>query len=210
MKDRHVLDELSAYLDGECPDPDRVERHLADCTDCTRQCDELRALSTRVRGLTPPEVRPEFATRVLARVRAPRRPGRSSSPSWTLAVAAVVLVVAIAALHFARTPSDLSTDARRMVANAALPDEALLVAELERRIGDGEEVGAFESGELFVEEASRADWIELLAASDWFDTLADAFEADADLDALVLTLGDDEAEVFKELLSERLEQGWST
>ena len=64
MNNRHVLDDLSAYLDGECTEPARVVRHLQTCAPCAKRYQELRVLSGQVRALKPPAVSPEFAARV--------------------------------------------------------------------------------------------------------------------------------------------------
>lgn len=70
-KDIHIAEEISAYLDGEV-EPDgraRIEAHLRACPECVQRYQELRAVTSQVRSLRAPEVRPEFVTRVLARVR---------------------------------------------------------------------------------------------------------------------------------------------
>lgn len=67
--DVHVLDELSALLDGEAEDPGHIESHLRACPACAQRYRELRAVTTQVRRLNAPEVRPEFVKLVVARVR---------------------------------------------------------------------------------------------------------------------------------------------
>lgn len=67
--DNHVVDELSALLDGEAEDAARIEAHLRTCSACAEHYRELKAVATQVRKLRAPEPRPEFVTRVLARVR---------------------------------------------------------------------------------------------------------------------------------------------
>jgi hypothetical protein len=50
MTTEHVGEALSGYLDGELTQQQRqrVELHLADCADCARLHDELRALRSRI------------------------------------------------------------------------------------------------------------------------------------------------------------------
>lgn len=67
--DMHVLDELSALLDGEAEDPARIESHVRACPTCAQRYRELRAVTTQVRRLNAPEVSPEFVKLVVARVR---------------------------------------------------------------------------------------------------------------------------------------------
>lgn len=69
--DEHVGGDISAYLDGELEPAEarRVEAHLRICPVCAARHAELRLVAQQVRALRAPEVRPEFATRVLARVR---------------------------------------------------------------------------------------------------------------------------------------------
>ncbi len=45
-KSLHVLDELSAYIDGESRDPEFIARHLQSCPECARRHVELLKLST--------------------------------------------------------------------------------------------------------------------------------------------------------------------
>ncbi len=210
MNDKHVLNELSAYLDGECPAQKRVARHLERCPDCARRYKELAALSARVRRLPAPDVRPEFTARVVASIEesapAPRRrSGRLAAP---LAIAALVLFVAVTATRFARTPSTPAPPA------PTFPSEAVLLAELERRISDGDNAATWEAPEPSdgwpEEDIADDEWLDVLACADWFDTVAEVLEADADLDAVIFALGEDEALALKELLNECVEQGWPT
>jgi hypothetical protein len=69
MSKRHVLEELSAYIDGEARHPKRIERHLSQCPDCARRHMELLKLSSHLGAMKDPEVAPAFLTRVLAHAR---------------------------------------------------------------------------------------------------------------------------------------------
>lgn len=72
----HVAEEISAYLDGEVDAAARarIEGHLRACRHCGQRYHELRMVTTQVRSLRAPEVRPEFVTRVMARVREEEAP----------------------------------------------------------------------------------------------------------------------------------------
>lgn len=68
MSDRHVLDELSDYIDGEAAQPERVARHLRHCATCARRHMELLKLSSHVAALPGPPDNPDLIGRVLAEV----------------------------------------------------------------------------------------------------------------------------------------------
>jgi Putative zinc-finger len=57
---RHVVDQLSAYLDGDMKPhaTELVHTHLARCAACTRAADELRAIVAGARSLDRPEPPP--------------------------------------------------------------------------------------------------------------------------------------------------------
>ena len=69
MKQKHVLDELSAYIDGEARHPERIERHLRQCPECARRHMALLKLSSHLSAMEGPEVAPAFLTRVMAHAR---------------------------------------------------------------------------------------------------------------------------------------------
>jgi len=102
VKQEHVLDELSAYIDGEAQEPARIARHLQFCELCARRHMELLRLSANLRGMAQPETRPEFVTRVVACAAAEqarpetRRAGRwvLTLPQWGMAAAAAIFIVA--------------------------------------------------------------------------------------------------------------------
>lgn len=68
MSTKHVLDELSAYIDGEAVHPERIARHLQHCTDCARRHMALMRLSAHVQALPKPPENPDLLGRVLAEV----------------------------------------------------------------------------------------------------------------------------------------------
>ena len=58
--ERHVVDQLSAYLEGDLGERPAaaVRDHLADCSACARAADELRVMVASARGLDRPEPPP--------------------------------------------------------------------------------------------------------------------------------------------------------
>jgi hypothetical protein len=59
---RHVLDQLSAYLEGDLNQraAEAVHEHLAGCAGCTRAADDLRAIVNSARSLDRPEPPPSL------------------------------------------------------------------------------------------------------------------------------------------------------
>ncbi len=97
---KHVVDELSALLDGAL-DPaarGRVESHLATCAGCRAERDRLSgALAALARLPAAPEPSPYFAARLAARLaQEPSRGllGRLSAWRWRLALPAGGLAAA--------------------------------------------------------------------------------------------------------------------
>ena len=68
MSDKHVLHELSAYIDGETPGAARIERHLQHCADCAKRHMQLLKMSAHLNTLRRGESQPEFIADVLTRV----------------------------------------------------------------------------------------------------------------------------------------------
>jgi RNA polymerase sigma-70 factor (ECF subfamily) len=63
---RHILDDLSEYLDGEasaevCAE---IERHLAGCEDCTALVDTLRKTISLCQQLPQPDLSPAARARL--------------------------------------------------------------------------------------------------------------------------------------------------
>jgi hypothetical protein len=122
---RHVLDRLSAYLDGELAPADRqaVEAHLGVCDECARHLEDLAAVDELARAL-PLEAPGGYFEALPARVRfkvAPRR-RVSRVPAWSWAagaVAAAVLVAVVTPALLKRNPE--LAEVPRSVAPAAGP-----------------------------------------------------------------------------------------
>ena len=213
MNDKDVWEELSAYLDGEAADPEKIARLLEAHPEHARRFEELRRLSQQVKTLDPPDVHPAFLTRVMAEV-AETRPVQ---PSWfvrfraPLAAAGVAALVVFAGAAVLRAvfapelPVEIAANGR-----AATAEEALLEA-LEARAAAGEDIDAWAEASFFdfddATDVSADDLITGLAAEDWFDKLVLAWEADEDLDTIIGALNDYERATFNELLQEYGEEG---
>lgn len=211
MKDRHVLDELSAYLDGEASEPRRIESHLAACSECARRHGELAALSRAMRQMTAPPVGDAFAQRVAARIRETGRetsgPVLSARRYWAAASAvlavAACLVIAIAMLVSLRNPESPFVITRT---ENGSPDEAGMVA----HIFEGGEPAPWDYGFAVPEETPETGEDEMVLAlvdSDWFEAAATAWESEADLDELVSSLDESEKQEFEQLLLTYSQEG---
>ncbi|HET6923176.1 MAG TPA: zf-HC2 domain-containing protein [Anaeromyxobacteraceae bacterium] len=133
---RHVLEELTALLDGAL-DPARrseVETHLAACRDCRGERDRLAAALLALRSLpAPPAPSPAFEARFWARLaREAHRPrgslARLAALRWRLVgpIAGAAAAAAVAAVVVARQRADEAGMAR----NLELLDQYELVASL--------------------------------------------------------------------------------
>jgi hypothetical protein len=93
---RDLLPELAAGVaDGD--DRARALAHLADCSDCRRELDEMTRVVDRLVLLAPEhEPSPGFESAVLAAM-GPSRGSRRRSGAFALAAAATLLVAAVAA-----------------------------------------------------------------------------------------------------------------
>ena len=172
MKTEHVIDALSAYLDGEAANPDAIAAHLRECPACARRLQELRAVSCATQALSAPETDPAFVTRVMAEVREQRPERRVRLAAvWTGALATVLVVAAGLLLHVSRD----TAGPRAVVPRVSQADleavEELLWAELARQIeADGEQAllaaGAYWTDEAQQERAAFEEAAELLRSFD--------------------------------------------
>ena len=100
----HVLEHLSAYLDGElgAAEQERFRAHLAQCASCAQRLSELAAVDRSLRELpsgAPARYFDELPARLRGRLSAAAPPRRLRRlPVWTLAVAATLVVGVLAPL----------------------------------------------------------------------------------------------------------------
>lgn len=80
MNHSRAQDLLSAYLEHDLGDAEcaEIEAHLAACTPCGTDLEDLRGAVDLLRRLPDPEPPPFLATRVMARIAA----GEARSPVW--------------------------------------------------------------------------------------------------------------------------------
>jgi|UniRef100_A0A7C3SJE3 anti-sigma factor RsiW len=75
MKCKKVQDNLSAYLDGEVPEPlsRELEAHLQTCAECQKELAWFRRLERALAALSAPAP-PEIAEKIISRLQPPARP----------------------------------------------------------------------------------------------------------------------------------------
>jgi hypothetical protein len=105
----HVLDRLSAYLDGELSPPDRalVAEHLAGCEECSRRLQALGVVDAAARELPaepPAGYFSAFPSRVRRRLEGDTRARSWRAPAWTWVAAAAALLAVVVPLTLMRLP----------------------------------------------------------------------------------------------------------
>jgi len=212
MSTEHVVDDLSAYLDGEAAAPENIAVHLRNCPECAHKYGELKKLSEQLRTLPAPDVSPAFLTRVMAQARekAPRKQRLWFRFAVPLALAAVLAVVLIGGVFYVRStpPAELPPSVIAMD-KPTMPDDEIAIAELEAEWGVGEDAGLYEAEySLGVEpEPSVDEMVVGLANTEWFDVLASNWETEDDVDTMLYALDDEETAILEQLLRAYAEEG---
>ena len=116
----HAGDALSALLDGELDiaAADAVRLHLAQCTDCAAELDDVRVARRMLRSLPAVDPPGGFFTELFAgdvvvaitRAGRGRRAGRAVAAGVTGSVAAGVLLLVLAASTLSMTPVEPGVD----------------------------------------------------------------------------------------------------
>jgi len=204
----HVTDELSAYIDGEAKDPARIARHLQFCERCARRHMELLKLSAHVQALPGPETRPDFLTRVMARV----AEHEAVPPRWrlrfTVPQLAMVLLLAmgVGLAYYGRHSAHVPREPR-YVANWS-DDE--VVAKFEQLLNAGADLGLFEDESAYEDEevgVSVDDVLDLLASTAWTDNGDEGLYAEEDLFGAMDALEQEDSPVLRALLTEYMNEG---
>jgi hypothetical protein len=95
MKESHVQDQLSAYLDKALASSEnkKIEAHLASCSDCEKVFQELKSMVTWMKAVPQPQPRVGLETRLTARLQ--DKEPRSWSWMGGLATAMVALIALV-------------------------------------------------------------------------------------------------------------------
>lgn len=202
----HVIGELSAYLDGEVRDPERIARHLRSCPDCARRHVELQEISGQIKALRAAEVHPAFVTRVMAHTH-DIQPERSWFPRLAprLAVALCVGILAAAGVWrwIPQTPNSPVPNPVAPRVNLAWQDDANVVEALSQLIDSGAPVDLFgdvdEPGDTDDTVVGLDSMLESLAEASADADVVDPFAQD-DLSGLSYSAGEDDQQILNDLL----------
>jgi hypothetical protein len=209
MNGQHVLEELSAYLDGQAEDGARIQRHLQSCPDCARRHLELLQVREHVRALEAPRVSPDFAERVLADIEA-ATPARDwsgwFSPRICLAGAAAGLLL-VAGLWLSLEPAVVPQPLGPEIAEERLLDDEATLAVYAELLEDG---GLSETAML-----GAVDGPDNLPVDTFVSTLADSsgpeapvdWYDDGDLMDVLEQLAAEDPDTLSELLKTHWEDG---
>lgn len=187
--------ELSAYLDGEARHPERIASHLAACTACEGAYQHLVRMSAALRNLPEPEVRPEFATRVMAHVREVKPMPRRLVPRWLPLGLAAIAIAAIVGSAWFLDSSDSDSSTRHSAYEIS---------------SGGSNATSFDAGMRLDEAlildgyAGLDDWtaeaVEPIVTEDWTTPLVEAWGPRDDLDSLLMELDASAEANFRDLL----------
>ncbi len=209
--DRHVLDELSAYIDGEALEPARIARHLQGCAECARRHLQLLKLGVHLRSMPLPDVRPEFATRVMARI---AEQEGAPAPFWRRRLVDAMAVAALVALCAGLFPLWLrqnreAAPAQLVATSIELRDPAAVVGAFVELFDEGVDEklveAALEAPEWgHMHYSSESIW-ELLAEVRPEDVSLGFSDADNNLFSMIDRLGPEEHDVLRELILQRFQ-----
>jgi len=218
--EKHVVEELSSYIDGEAKRPERIARHLQHCEQCARRHMELLRLSEHLRALPGPAARPEFVTRVLAEVREQQAAPRLWPWTWAVpatACAAALLLMASLILYSVSTP-EVAPVGVTVAATPAVPliervDDTEIVSQVEQLLARGADISILALPPHTLDEPEGLaplafdDFVEGVAVATALDELPEAIFPDDDLYSLIDDLQDAELAAFQELVASYMNQG---
>jgi len=217
-KDRRLYEELSAYLDGESGDADKMAALLQNDSAAARQYLEMAKLSAHLRALPAPDVHPAFATRVLAHIRegapAPRRSRRWAWTAGLFAAAALVaLVVFPTRAPQAPAPADNAGIAARVLQLSKQPDETLR-QQFDGLLADGAlteygDTSEDAAGNDYLAQNENTDLSDtaVLASISALDRDEPSYTDDSDMDTQLESMSDSELQALRVLLTDYAERG---
>ncbi|MCP4643429.1 MAG: hypothetical protein GY851_23480 [bacterium] len=212
MNGKRLREELSAFLDGEAADPDRMARLVREDAEARRVYDEMRRTSAQVKRLQPPTVDPSFHTRVMAGVREPEPVGYGWIHRALIPAAVALTVLMVAGLFVYSRDAFAPTSGPE--GSWAEMDPGALMAALETKLTESPE--AFEaagiaptSGSFGLESGEPSDDLRE-SALDWVAGLPVDYSNETDLDTLLGSLNEEEEETLRAMLVDYAERGWTT
>jgi anti-sigma factor RsiW len=217
VKDEHVLDELSAYVDGEARDPARIARHLQHCESCARRRMELLKLSVHLKALHAPAPNALFVSQVMTRIEAAAPPAR---PFWlsmfapAFAGAAALFLLAALGIYAVglRQAPEVAPVAR--VQSVPAVSEEQVVEQVTRLLEAGGDVSLLEgtlSPDFAAPEPAQdedlGEMLALMVLSSSDENLLNADAGDEDLDTMIGNLQPGEVASLQSLLTEYVNEG---
>lgn len=114
MFTRHVVKELSAYLDNQLSEKEKltVEKHLKGCESCRKELSGLKLISEKLKAIPAPDLGPFFEETVKEMIRAPqgleRGEVKMKKKTWYLVVpsgilAGILLFVFVGQMYMKRS-----------------------------------------------------------------------------------------------------------
>jgi hypothetical protein len=205
-KSPHVVEELSAYLDGESRDPEYIARHLQSCPECARHHVQLLKLSGHLQALRGPDVHPAFVTRVVAHTAEIPRARvwfLQFSTRWAAAFLVLGLIAASTWTWRPETAAPAQPEQTVQRVNVAFQDDAQVVEALGRLMDAGIPVDLFgdldEPTEGEEPDVALESVLESLADASSEDEYTDPF-AHHDLDGMMDAFAGEDVEMLNNLL----------
>ena len=211
-------EELSAYLDGEAEDAEKMARLLHEDSSAARQFLEMAKLSAHLKALPGPDIHPAFATRVLARVREEAPASRRSFRwAWIAGPAVAALLIGILFGPYkpftseegpAASPATGKALAERVLSLSKQPDETLTrqFAELFAEASMPAEEGS-DSEDLTLNEPSEMNETAVLASISELDRDETSYPEDSDVYSQLDTLSESELQALQSLLTGNADKG---
>lgn len=218
MKDKHVLHELSAYIDGEAAQSQRIARHLQSCQQCASHHIQLQKLSTHLQMLTPPKDQPQFLPNVIDKITQSDPPQSIHYPkqiTWKplfvpITLAALLLLCVGLALTIQEPKQTVQITTVLLPADIDLADEATIVAEMERLLAAGLDLSLLEANTSLEEDQLYDVDIDTVLAILKDDFLRNEVAIDPELDetfyttenvyGLMYALSNEEIDTLSDLL----------
>ncbi|HPO15803.1 MAG TPA: hypothetical protein PLI09_20340 [Candidatus Hydrogenedentes bacterium] len=207
MNEKHVIEELSAYIDGEAPDPARIARHLQVCESCARHHMQLLKLSTHLHAMPMPAPRQEFLTRVMAHVAEEPVPSAGwwnrisfATPAWALGMVVLLVITALTGAWLygpPSTPEPTQHIAQETIEPVLAPPDPSPM----------EDVGSYSADTA--ESVSYDELLAMLAEASVEEAEMSFFYDESDLDDQLEALDEQEIQALREVLSEYLQQSYT-
>ena len=169
MKDSKILEQLSAYLDGETELPESLAQRLKDDPALAERVQQWQRLSSALQELPKPEPHPAFPSRVLAHADEIQQKHRHPALVFGTPLALAATVLCIFSVYLLQRPTLENTDYTRAVNQAKIyQDDDAVVAALASLLDQGADLSYFSE----VEEDTDNEW-SAVTVDEWVNALAE-------------------------------------